>query len=961
MPAPLDAAALARGIVDGRTDVPAAAAEDERRALAWALKASGQAAWVADPPAAERAAAALHHLAQQAPHDRETAALWAWGRGIADIAGGALEPGLAALRSAADGWTALRRPLQAAQVGVAMLMPLALLGRFDEALALGTAGERTLLAHGDAEGAAKLALNLGSMALHRDRYDEAVQHYRRAAVRFARLGQPEHSVAADVGLADALGYAGRLDEAARICDRADMRARRHGLPVWAASAEHARSLLHLGAGRWREALAGLVRAQRAFARFEVDHYLTEVERDLADAYLELRLMPEALTLYDTLMQRLRDQGNEATLPWLQLQRARALAGCGRRDDAQAALDDAIGLFAAQDNTAGRASAALAQLELRLQAAAPLQAGTIAEELVQLLPALPRALAARARRLHARALGAAGRPAEAAHELAAWLQAAAPDGAPAELALAWCELGALQADAGRVDAAATLEQALLRCDDVRAALPDDETRLANLRAQLHAYRRRLQLALAAGEPADAVLSWMDRFRACTLGERLMQAGIAAGAAADAADADDAADAAHTTELATMRARLNWIRRHDQRRAQDGDGPLPAALQDEAVALEHRLLETLRRRRALRGTAAGGTRAGLDMAALQRAMVGRRALVEYGSDGDELLAVVVAQGQVHLCRGLARLPALRERVLRALMQLQAPRAGSTRLAGHAVQLLQRCRHHLQRLHDELWAPLAPLLGAADAVDVVLCDPLHALPLHALHDGSAWLDDRLCLRVLPSAALALARRHGRPPAASAGVGAAARPALLAGDASRLPHVRAELQAAAAALAPHRLLVDGAAQVAEVVAGLPAAGVVHLAGHAEYRADSPGFSALHLADGVLAAVDVEDLPLRARLVVLSACDTARALPVAGDEGLGLVRAFLAAGAREVAATGWAVDDEPTAQLMAAFFERWTATGDAARAMQSARGALRRVHPHPYHWAPFTLFGTGLDAPPDA
>jgi tetratricopeptide (TPR) repeat protein len=248
-------------------------------------------------------------------------------------------------------------------VGVARLMPLSLLGRYDEALASGAETEAALTRHGDLQGAAKVALNLGSLAIHRGRHDEAAGHYRRAAVRFARAGDREHSVMADVGLADALGHGSRLDEAARIYDRAGMRARQHGLPVLAAQADHGRAMLALGAGRYRAALAGLVRARAAFERIGVDHYLTEVERDLADAYLDLNLLPEALAIYDRLIDRLQAQDNGATLPWLILQRARAEARAGQAQRSAAGLRKAGELFAAQAHPTGQALARLALLEL----------------------------------------------------------------------------------------------------------------------------------------------------------------------------------------------------------------------------------------------------------------------------------------------------------------------------------------------------------------------------------------------------------------------------------------------------------------------------------------------------------------------------------------------------------------------------------------------------------------------
>jgi CHAT domain-containing protein len=72
----------------------------------------------------------------------------------------------------------------------------------------------------------------------------------------------------------------------------------------------------------------------------------------------------------------------------------------------------------------------------------------------------------------------------------------------------------------------------------------------------------------------------------------------------------------------------------------------------------------------------------------------------------------------------------------------------------------------------------------------------------------------------------------------------------------------------------------------------------------------------GVLTAEAIAGLDLRRLdLAVLSACETGLGEAAGGEAVYGLVRAFHVAGARDVAASLWKVDDEATAALMVLFY----------------------------------------------
>ncbi|MBL9151873.1 MAG: CHAT domain-containing protein [Verrucomicrobiales bacterium] len=86
--------------------------------------------------------------------------------------------------------------------------------------------------------------------------------------------------------------------------------------------------------------------------------------------------------------------------------------------------------------------------------------------------------------------------------------------------------------------------------------------------------------------------------------------------------------------------------------------------------------------------------------------------------------------------------------------------------------------------------------------------------------------------------------------------------------------------------------------------------------------------SDGILFTGEIPGLDLRGtELVVLSACRTA--LGAGSGEGVnGMRRAFVTAGARNVLMTLWDIADEPTAEFMTQFYQRFKESGNAPHSL---------------------------------
>jgi CHAT domain-containing protein len=147
-------------------------------------------------------------------------------------------------------------------------------------------------------------------------------------------------------------------------------------------------------------------------------------------------------------------------------------------------------------------------------------------------------------------------------------------------------------------------------------------------------------------------------------------------------------------------------------------------------------------------------------------------------------------------------------------------------------------------------------------------------------------------------------------------------------LHHAEDEARAVAAAWgavgAEATTLLGGAATRA-AFAGLPfdRCRCLHLSTHgtsvlADETGGDPFLSRLYLSDGEVEALTIANLPLRAELVVMSACcsgQRAQALPglteLPGDDLFGLQGALFEAGAGSVIGALWPFDDETAGKLL--------------------------------------------------
>lgn len=136
-----------------------------------------------------------------------------------------------------------------------------------------------------------------------------------------------------------------------------------------------------------------------------------------------------------------------------------------------------------------------------------------------------------------------------------------------------------------------------------------------------------------------------------------------------------------------------------------------------------------------------------------------------------------------------------------------------------------------------------------------------------------------------------------------------------------------------------------------------IHFATHGMVNESEPNLSRIFLQDGSLYSGDIYNININADLVCLSACETGLGKISKGEGIIGLSRALLYAGAKNLIVSLWTVADESTSKLMIDFYNNhlYSSTYNTfSGALRKAKLSLIQDEQYnkPYYWAPFVLIG---------
>jgi CHAT domain-containing protein len=143
----------------------------------------------------------------------------------------------------------------------------------------------------------------------------------------------------------------------------------------------------------------------------------------------------------------------------------------------------------------------------------------------------------------------------------------------------------------------------------------------------------------------------------------------------------------------------------------------------------------------------------------------------------------------------------------------------------------------------------------------------------------------------------------------------------------------------------------------------IIHLAMHTILNDKDPMYSTLifgadkdTLEDRYMRAYEVYSIPLRAKMVVLSSCNSGAGYLYSGEGILSLARGFLYSGSASVVMAMWEIEDRSGTEIVKNFYDNLKKGYSKSAALRTARMKYLRdadqLRSHPYFWSTLVIYG---------
>ena len=270
------------------------------------------------------------------------------------------------------------------------------------------------------------------------------------------------------------------------------------------------------------------------------------------------------------------------------------------------------------------------------------------------------------------------------------------------------------------------------------------------------------------------------------------------------------------------------------------------------------------------------------------------------------------------------------------------------------------------------IAPVADYLDEPEIIIVPDRHLykVPFAALEDESGkCLSESFRIRIVPSlTTLKLIQDSPADYHSQSGVLIVGDPAVgdvlykeILQQVKRLPFANKEAEMIGKLFGTQPLLGKQATKQA-VLQNIHSVSLIHFACHGNAERGEIVLAPPPLTDRkpqeedyLLTMENISKVKLRAKLVVLSCCHSAKG-QISAEGVVGIARAFLGSGARSVLAALWAIEDEATEQFMSRFYENLVRGDSASESLQQAMNWMRENgFAKITQWAPFMLIGDNV------
>lgn len=143
----------------------------------------------------------------------------------------------------------------------------------------------------------------------------------------------------------------------------------------------------------------------------------------------------------------------------------------------------------------------------------------------------------------------------------------------------------------------------------------------------------------------------------------------------------------------------------------------------------------------------------------------------------------------------------------------------------------------------------------------------------------------------------------------------------------------------------------------------IIHLSMHTLVNDKDPMRSTLifshlndSLEDGYLKTYEIYGIPLKAKMVVLSSCNTGSGLLFSGEGILSLARGFIYSGSQSVVMSMWEIEDKSGTEIVEKFYQNLKKGYSKSESLKKARidflKSADQLRSHPYFWATLVVYG---------